>query len=123
MATFGAVMLFLVGLPNMMELPWTSISAKAYGGVIYSGLLAIGVAYLIWNYGLQTVGAVHTATYQNLVPVLGLFFGIVLLGESLSWLQYIGSGLVICGIILARWKKETQEKASAVSDASGVEAS
>lgn len=106
MATIGSVALFLIGLPNMMQLQWSSISASAYGGVIYSGFLSIGVAYIIWNYGLQTVGAVHTATYQNLVPVLGLLFGVVLLNEHLTLLQYGGSALVVAGIVLARWKKK-----------------
>lgn len=108
MATIGCIVLFLIGLPNILQLEWSNISASAYGGVIYSGLLSIGVAYLIWNYGLQTVGAVHTSTYQNLVPVLGLIFGIVLLNEQLTLLQYTGSGLVIIGIILARWKKSAK---------------
>ena len=110
MATIGAIVLFLIGLPNITQLEWTQISSAAYGGVIYSGLLSIGVAYLIWNYGLQTVGAVHTATYQNLVPVMGLFFGIVLLNEQLTFLQYTGSALVIVGIILARWKRNASPK-------------
>ena len=113
MATIGAIVLFLIGLPSMIQLEWTQISAAAYGGVVYSGLLSIGVAYLIWNYGLQTVGAVHTATYQNLVPVMGLFFGIVLLNEQLTFLQYIGSALVIAGIVLARWKRKTDPNVTA----------
>lgn len=106
MATIGSVLLFLIGLPGMMQLQWSSISASAYGGVIYSGFLSIGVAYVIWNYGLQTVGAVHTSTYQNLVPVLGLLFGVFLLDEHLTPMQYGGSALVIAGIILARWKRK-----------------
>jgi len=110
MATIGAIVLFLIGLPSIIQLEWTNISAAAYGGVIYSGLLSIGVAYLIWNYGLQTVGAVHTSTYQNLVPVMGLFFGVVLLNEQLTFLQYTGSALVVAGIILARWKKKSPAK-------------
>ncbi len=110
MATIGSIVLFLIGLPKIVELEWTNISAAAYGGVVYSGLLSIGVAYLIWNYGLQTVGAVHTATYQNLVPVMGLFFGIVLLNEQLTFLQYTGSALVIAGIVLARWRKSSPTK-------------
>lgn len=112
MATIGCVVLFLIGLPNIIQLEWTDISASAYGGVVYSGLLSIGVAYLIWNYGLQTVGAVHTSTYQNLVPVLGLLFGIVLLNEQLTLLQYTGSALVILGIVLARWKKSAKRVAA-----------
>lgn len=109
MATIGCIGLFLIGLPNILQLEWASISAAAYGGVVYSGLLSIGVAYLIWNSGLQAVGAVHTATYQNLVPVLGLVFGVVLLNEQLTLLQYGGSALVVAGIVLARWKKKKSQ--------------
>lgn len=105
MSTIGCVLLFLVGLPNMTEINWMEVSYSAYGGMVYSGLLAIGAAYVIWNYGIQTVGAVRSATYQNLVPVLGLFFGFIMLGEKLTLLQYAGSALVIAGIVLARRKK------------------
>lgn len=108
MSSIGCVVLFLIGLPGMVTMEWTTISFLAYGGVVYSGLLSIGAAYIIWNYGLQTVGAVHTSTYQNLVPVMGLIFGIVLLNEQLTLLQYIGSALVIAGIVLARFKKKTK---------------
>ncbi len=107
MSTIGCILLFLIGLPNMIQTDWTSVSHAAFGGVVYSGLLSIGAAYIIWNYGLQTVGAVRTSTYQNLVPVLGLVFGVLLLNEQLSLLQYIGSASVIAGIILARKKKKT----------------
>jgi len=113
MATIGCIVLFSIGLPSIIRLDWSNISAAAYGGVVYSGLLSIGVAYLIWNYGLQTVGAVHTATYQNLVPVLGLIFGVLLLGEKLTYLQYLGSGIVVMGIVLARWKRKKKTTAPA----------
>lgn len=105
MTTFGAIALTLLAIPNSAGTDWGEVSAAAYGGMFYSGLLAIGVAYLIWNHGLMKVGTVRTATYQNLVPVLGLLFGIILLGESLALLQYAGSAIVITGIVLTRYKK------------------
>lgn len=105
MTTFGAIALVILAIPNSTETNWSQVSIAAYGGVVYSGLLAIGLAYLIWNNGLLRVGAVRTAAYQNLVPVLGLFFGIVLLGESLEILQYVGSAIVIIGIVLTRYKR------------------
>jgi len=104
MTTIGFITLFLIGLPGMLKTDWSQVSYTAYGGIIYSGLLSIGVAYVIWNYGIQTVGSVRTSTFQNLVPVMGLIFGIVLLNEPLTGLQYIGSALVIAGIVLARRK-------------------
>lgn len=102
MATIGSAALLTAGFPGIIRLDWSAVSLQAYGGILYSGLFAIGAAYIIWNYGIQTVGAVRTSTYQNLVPVLGLIFGVTLLHEQLVLLQYIGSALVIAGIVLAR---------------------
>lgn len=100
----GGSALVLVGLPWLVQLEFQQISIVAYSGALYSGLLSVGVAYIIWNYGLRQVGAVRTATYQNLVPVLGLILGFLILGEQLTAVQYIGSVVVIAGIVIARRK-------------------
>ncbi|MCC5926924.1 MAG: EamA family transporter [Bacteroidetes bacterium] len=100
----GGTTLVLIGLPWVVQLPFSEISAVAYGGALYNGLLSVGVSYIIWNYGLRQVGAVRTATYQNLVPVLGLILGFIILGEQLTAVQYIGSAVVIAGIVIARRK-------------------
>lgn len=102
MTLTGAV--FLTGLMffSAESTDWASVSIPAYGGMIYSGALSIGLAYLIWNNGIVHVGPVKTSVYQNLVPVLGLIFGIVLLNESLSPMQYAGSAVVVLGIVITR---------------------
>ncbi len=105
MSTVGAIALTTIAIPHITVTNWASLSAGAWGGAVYSGLLSIGLAYLIWNNGILKVGAVKTATYQNLVPVLGLLFGIIILGETLEWLQYVGSAVVIAGILLTRYGK------------------
>ncbi len=108
MALIGFICLGLIGIPSLIDLDFTSISLTAYGGVIYSGLLSVGVAYLVWNNGIVKIGAVRTAAYQNLVPVLGLFFGVMILGEELTLFQYIGALSVIAGIVMARWPAKTK---------------
>ncbi len=105
MAFIGLISLSIIGVPYMLKMDWGQVSAAGYGGVLYSGLLSVGLAYLIWNNGVLKIGAVKTAAYQNLIPVLGLFFGVIILDEQLTLFQYIGSLLVIVGIILARSKK------------------
>lgn len=102
MSLIGFICLSLVGAPFLIELEWTNISTAAYGGVIYSGLLSVGLAYLIWNNGIVKIGAVRTAAYQNLVPVLGLVFGVIILDEVLTLFQYIGALSVVSGIVMAR---------------------
>ncbi|MFW6157540.1 MAG: DMT family transporter [Balneolaceae bacterium] len=106
-SAIGCVVLMSLAFPWMRVLDWSSVSYMAYGGVIYSGLLSIGLAYIIWNYGLQVVGTVRTATFQNLVPVFGLVFGVLLLNEHLGLMQYMGSAFVIAGIVLARFQRKT----------------
>ena len=103
MSIVGMVFLLIIGLPNLLHVNWTGISLKGWGGIFYSGLLSIGIAYLIWNNSISKIGAVRTAAYQNLVPVLGLVFGVVLLQEALTIQQYSGSALVIIGIIFSRF--------------------
>tara|TARA_Y200000002_G_scaffold126387_2_gene103952 strand:- start:17981 stop:18859 length:879 start_codon:yes stop_codon:yes gene_type:complete len=103
MSIVGMVFLLIIGLPNLLHVNWTGISLKGWGGIFYSGLLSIGLAYLIWNHSVSKIGAVRTAAYQNLVPVLGLIFGVVLLQEALTIQQYTGSALVIVGIIFSRF--------------------
>lgn len=102
MIAIGAFSLTAIAIPEMHATNWTDISAAAYGGVIYSGALSIGLAYLIWNNGLARVGAIRTSAYQNLVPVLGLAFGVLLLNEQLNLLQYTGSAIAVAGIVLTR---------------------
>ena len=102
MTLIGAVVLTGLAFFRAESTDWIDVSIPAYGGMIYSGMLSIGLAYLIWNNGIVNVGPVKTSVYQNLVPVLGLFFGIILLNESLSPLQYIGAAIVVTGIVMTR---------------------
>lgn len=104
MSAVGLASLLLVGLPFMVQLDWSGISPAGFGGILYSGALSVGLAYILWNSGVSKIGAVRTAAYQNLVPVLGLLFGVILLGEELTILQYIGAIFVIAGIVMARLK-------------------
>lgn len=100
----GGMSLFFVGIPWLVQLDYAAIGWVSYGTVLYSGLFSVGIAYIIWNYGLRQVGAVRTATYQNLVPVLGLILGFLILGEKMELLQYVGSAVVIAGIVQTRRK-------------------
>lgn len=100
--TVGGGSLILVALPSLYRLDYGEISMLTYTGAVYSGLLSIGLAYVVWNYGIKQVGAVRTSAYQNLVPVFGLILGFILLGEKLTAMQYVGAAVVILGIVLSR---------------------
>lgn len=69
---------------------------------LYSGTLATGLAYGLWNAGVRALGASRTAVYNYAVPVLALFLGAVFLGESVVPLQIVGGAVVFTGLYLVR---------------------
>jgi drug/metabolite transporter (DMT)-like permease len=98
----GAVMLFLVGLPAVLATDLAAISTGAWIGVIYAGALSIGVAYLIWYYGVNIIGNTGTAAYSNLVPVVALTAAWLQLGEVPHAGQVAGAAVIIAGVTLAQ---------------------
>lgn len=109
--TTGGLALIIAGIPWVVDVGITTLSWRAWAGIVFSGGLSIGISYIIWNYGLSQVGAVRTTAFQNLVPLFGILFGFFLLGERLSWVQYFGALLVISGVLLTRRGSAPVDKA------------
>lgn len=98
----GAAGLVLLGIPSLVRQEWGVIGVPEWGGVFYSGVLAIGVAYLLWYHGVQRLGGARTAIFANLPPVVALGVGALWLGEQLTVLSILGAVMVIGGLLLVR---------------------
>lgn len=101
----GAVPLLAVASPALMAQAWGSVTWPVWVGVAYSGIFAIGTAYVLWVSGVQKVGGPRTAVYSNLVPVVVVLTAFVFLGETISWLQAAGAVVIFAGIALTRIKR------------------
>jgi drug/metabolite transporter (DMT)-like permease len=110
--TSGGLAIVLAGIPWLIEVNFAALSGKAWMGILYSGALSIALSYIIWNHALSKVGAVRTTAYQNFVPMFGVLFGFIILGERLSLWQYLGAIMVITGVVLTRIFKETWSASS-----------
>jgi drug/metabolite transporter (DMT)-like permease len=67
--------------------------------VIFLGLGPSALAFFLWNFGLQHVDATASASFMNLIPVIGMTAAF-LWGEPISMMQLGGGAVVICGIWL-----------------------
>jgi drug/metabolite transporter (DMT)-like permease len=76
--------------------------------VVYAGVLAIGVAYILWNRGVRKIGSSRTAAYQNLTPVVALLVAWAWLEEVPTPLQLAGAAVILVGISLARMARESE---------------
>lgn len=68
----------------------------------YSGLLSLGLAYILWNVGIRHVGPSHTAVFANLVPVVAFVIGVFWLGETGTYVEMCGAGMILLGLFVMR---------------------
>jgi drug/metabolite transporter (DMT)-like permease len=98
----GTPVLLLVAIPSFISQDWRAVGVKGWAGVVFSGVVAIGLAYLIWNTGLGAIGGTRTAAYSNLTPLVAATLSWLTLGERWSPGQFIGAVTVLGGLALTR---------------------
>lgn len=78
------------------------LSKVAIFSIIFSGVLALGIASVFWNIGVLKIGSVKTSIYNNITPVVSIICGIIVLNEKFGLLQGIGSLMILCGFLLTK---------------------
>ncbi len=69
--------------------------------IFYVVILRTVLATIVFNIGVDRVGAVRSAPFTHLVPIFGTIGAYLLLGEAVYWYHAIGLALVLAGIIVA----------------------
>jgi len=102
MSLVGFVPLTFIAAPSFAAMDWQAVSARAWGGVVYSALGALVVAYLIWTHGIHRLGPARTAMYSNFTPVVAMLAAWAYLHETPTPWQIAGAAGIFTGIWLTR---------------------
>lgn len=102
MMTSGTPFLLAVCAPSLMRQDWSRVRPLAWAGLAFSGLFAIALAYLIWSYGVRTIGSTRTAIYSNITPIVAMLVAWPALGESPSIGQVLGAVVIFGGVYLVQ---------------------
>lgn len=97
--SLGAAMLLLhLGIwPSPLD--WAALTLRDALLLLLSGLLATGVGALAWNRALMTLGVARASLYAYWVPVFGVLFALLVLGEPLTpW-----HGIGLAGVLGGTW--------------------
>jgi drug/metabolite transporter (DMT)-like permease len=86
-------------------LPQLHVRLESMVAVIALGAVATGVAYLLYYYVMNTLGAVRAAGVTLLVPVTAVFWGVVLLHETLTIPIVAGMAVILSGIVLTNLRR------------------
>ncbi|UCF18835.1 MAG: DMT family transporter, partial [Gemmatimonadota bacterium] len=98
----GGMWLVLVSVPAFAAQDWGAVSSMSWLALLYSGALAIALAYFIWYYSIRQLGSTRTAVYSNFIPLVAILIAWPSLGEVPTWLQVFGAAAIVGGTILVR---------------------
>lgn len=97
----GGLGLVLAALPTAGSVDWPAVSGRAWANVAFLVVGPTVVAYLFYFRGLRRVSPSAATTMMFTVPVFGIFFSVVFLGESFSDVQLAGTLVMLAGALLA----------------------
>jgi len=106
LAAVGTIAGTLVYLPfaakDLAAVEWGRVPWQAWGAILYSGLVAIFLCFVLWYQSVRAVGSAKTGVYGNLTPVLAILIAGIALGERLTAVQAAGAVITLSGVYLTR---------------------
>jgi drug/metabolite transporter (DMT)-like permease len=88
---------------SILEHGWDALRVapvEAWLAIAFTTLFASFVSYGAWSWGLQRIGATRASVFNNVQPVVAMFLGILILGDSLALVSVAGVAFVIAGIMV-----------------------
>ncbi|MEK4670451.1 DMT family transporter [Niallia sp. FSL R7-0271] len=87
-------------LPRLSAINFSELTHPTiWGGLLYLGVISTAGGFLLWNRGLQMLNASSGGIYFFFQPVVGTLLGWLLLGERIGIMFWIGSFLILIGVL------------------------
>ena len=80
------------------QISHVSLTGVAVASVLFQGLVVSFFSYLVWFWLLKRYMASNLAVFSFMTPLFGVTFGVLILGEPLSFNFVVGAVLVLFGI-------------------------
>ncbi len=97
---WGVTLLALAAAPDLGNLGTDDLTLPVVLSVLYLGVLGTAVGFVWYYQAVQRLGASRTVIFNNLVPVFGATFGVLLLGEPLLPSMLLGGAIAVAGVML-----------------------
>ncbi len=78
--------------------PEVSPSLNSWLAAIALGVVCTGVALAIYFHLLSVIGATRAISVAYLIPLFGVLWGAIFLGEQLTIWSIAGGGLILAGL-------------------------
>ncbi|MFS0764304.1 DMT family transporter [Peribacillus phoenicis] len=99
---FGLIVLLPFNFSNFAV---SNINTSFIQSILYTGVISTVACMVLWNIGVQKLGTTTSGIFLNFNPIFTAILAFLLLGEKMTWVQGIGSGIVIIGCYLFSYFK------------------
>lgn len=92
---------FIFSIPLFLSEPQSfsfDLSLKAYFSILFLGLVSTGISFIAYVALLQRSSPVQASSIVFLVPITGIFWGALFLGENIDQKVILGSIFILLGI-------------------------
>jgi drug/metabolite transporter (DMT)-like permease len=96
-----ALLLAAAGSRQLAAQDWPS-DGLVWAGFAFAVIGPLVVTNVLWFRAIHGVGPSRASMFANLQPFFAAVIALVLLSESLSWLQLVGGSAIGCGIVVSR---------------------
>ncbi len=97
----GTLILFPFYIWELNYYPTPAFSSDIVFSVLYIGIGASVICFLIWNIAIGKLGAGRTALFGNLIPVFSSIEAALILHENFTWIHISSMLIIFAGLLLA----------------------
>ncbi len=73
-----------------------------WSNLLYLGLLSSGLAFLLYQQGIERIGSIAASNYIYLVPLMTAITGVLVLDEIITPTMIAAGGLILIGLYIAQ---------------------
>lgn len=108
--SYGLLVLIVIVLSSGEGFSSIEFSLPLGGSILYLGVVASSLAFIMWNDAINQLGPVRTNLYIYLVPVVTTVFAFFILKERITWLSLLGTLGILIGLYLSEQVEEEEEE-------------
>jgi len=101
---------FSLIIENPLEIEYVSTGATI--SILGLAILGSACAFVIYYKLISLTNATYTASANYIIPVFGVILGMIVLDEAMTWNCYIGSIMILFGVMVANGVINLRRKSS-----------
>lgn len=79
----------------------TFIQPVVFINLLFLGLIASLLCYIMWNTAVKELGVIRTTNYIYVVPLVTLLTSAIVINETITYIALIGSAFILSGVYVA----------------------